>query len=72
MTGFNPLCFSICGKDEPFCTSLIVRFSLEKIIYHICDGKKAKYKWQDMLIGQGPYHIPHNLKEQLGTSQQLR
>jgi hypothetical protein len=52
MTGFNPLCISICGKDEPFFKSLSVTFSLHNIIYHICKGNQATCKWQHMLKGQ--------------------
>jgi hypothetical protein len=57
MTGFNPLCISIYGKDEPFFKSLSIKFSIH-IIYHLCEGNQAKYKWQHMFKGQ--WLLPHS------------
>jgi hypothetical protein len=57
MTSFNPWCISIYGKDEPFCPSFSVRFSLHNIIYPSCEGNQAKYKWHYMLKGQ--WVLPH-------------
>jgi hypothetical protein len=66
------LWISICEKDERFCTSLSVKFSLEKIIYPICEGNQAKNKWQHMLKVSGSYDIWHHLQEELWKSQQVR
>jgi hypothetical protein len=54
ITGFIPLCISICGKHKTFCISLSVKFPLHNII---CEWNQAKYKWHHMLKGQGL--LPH-------------
>jgi hypothetical protein len=59
------LCISICGKDKPFPTSLLVKFSLEKIIYPICEETKPSISGHTCSKVSGSNHSPHHLQEEL-------